>query len=513
MAQSDDGTNRKLFETGKPESENVTLDPQTSATSSEALAIISMVDELIMDVLFIDQVSKTISFESLDLSDDVDVSRFAQSLKESFIEQISEALTWLDMSKSLQKTEAEAVLNEAIQSNEFCELIVKFAKLILSSDKINQIPNIHEWSGKLIANLEPTDFVAKATKAWKSKKKIASFLSEVDEGNINKIWTSPMQFKGNISTKNLTSPMQVRMKDLDWSYLALIYAKSVLSSNLVQTQIKSIYQPHHIQSSSDLSAFLREVAKLVQIEKEKETEPHERAPDLSILQTMLRKIPLLNFFASSGEFSEEEDAQVKAGKENALQIKKLLEKKTVWHAVSSLDQDDEQKSWKIVKQMVAMVHELGLPPPGWQTGEDRGVFGETPLHIAVLWNSPSPKLDSFFFELWDMCPDLHDAVYRHPLYEGENALHIAIVKRAGLGIIGHMAGSAAWPRLLEHRAVGTFFKRVEQSDGACTVLGEHPLSFAACTNQRDTFEYLRTTSWSAARPSTRGRGRATTCCT
>lgn len=68
-------------------------------------------------------------------------------------------------------------------------------------------------------------------------------------------------------------------------------------------------------------------------------------------------------------------------------------------------------------------------------------------------------------------------------------LHIAIVRRLDRHIIQMFVESPQGAALLKQRAVGSFFKDPKLSDGCCNY-GEFPLGFAACTNQKETFDYL-----------------------
>lgn len=68
-------------------------------------------------------------------------------------------------------------------------------------------------------------------------------------------------------------------------------------------------------------------------------------------------------------------------------------------------------------------------------------------------------------------------------------LHIAIVRRLGRHILEMFLESPQGSSLLRQRADGRFFKDPKLSDGCCNY-GEFPLGFAACTNQKDTFDYL-----------------------
>lgn len=68
------------------------------------------------------------------------------------------------------------------------------------------------------------------------------------------------------------------------------------------------------------------------------------------------------------------------------------------------------------------------------------------------------------------------------LYEGETAIHIAIVNR-DLDMTKFLIQNGADVRA---RAYGGFFKQ-----GSAVYFGEFPLSFAACTGQKDTVSYLK----------------------
>jgi len=95
-------------------------------------------------------------------------------------------------------------------------------------------------------------------------------------------------------------------------------------------------------------------------------------------------------------------------------------------------------------------------------------------------------------------------------YVGENVLHIAIVRRLDRQVLKLFVESPEGQTLMEEPATGIFFRpppapfsggprhRAEQqnesdgsvSDRPCCHYGELALAFAACTNQRDTFDYL-----------------------
>ena len=184
---------------------------------------------------------------------------------------------------------------------------------------------------------------------------------------------------------------------------------------------------------------------------------------------------------------------------NAVQLTKNSEPNTIWHAVSNYSTEEGRRSWRLVKAVSSCIRaRFRAWKSPWMLGHDRGVFGETPLHLLLLCNRPSPELFAFFIELWDLCPDLHTAKYTHRLYRGENVLHIAIIKRAGLGLIRRIVEGDGTPcaaergaRLLRQRAVGDFFvSRPREGGSGANALGEFPLCFAAVTNQPDVFGYL-----------------------
>ena len=182
-------------------------------------------------------------------------------------------------------------------------------------------------------------------------------------------------------------------------------------------------------------------------------------------------------------------SSVDAAAINAKQVKLLSEKGTIWHAASAFGTPSGQESWHTVRAVTALLRARGLDCP-WMRGDERGSVGETPLHVALLFNAPGAAIDALVADLWELCPRLRDLSYTHELYRGENALHIAIIKRSGLPLIRRMVESPAGPALLAGRVTGTFFTDAACSAGACSSLGECPLAFAACTNQPAVFEYL-----------------------
>lgn len=101
----------------------------------------------------------------------------------------------------------------------------------------------------------------------------------------------------------------------------------------------------------------------------------------------------------------------------------------------------------------------------------RGAFGETILHVACLFaNFPVAKY------LVANYPPLIDAYYEKELYQGENALHIAIVQ-ADIDMVEFLLKNGA--EVNNCKCVGTFFKPPTGK----IYIGEHPLTFAACVER------------------------------
>ena len=93
--------------------------------------------------------------------------------------------------------------------------------------------------------------------------------------------------------------------------------------------------------------------------------------------------------------------------------------------------------------------------------------------------------------LWQNCPALRVAKYTTPLYEGENALHVAIARKLPRKILELLLSDPLSTKtLLQQKAKGTFFTKDACSTGKELNLGETPLGFAACTNQQEYFDML-----------------------
>jgi hypothetical protein len=162
---------------------------------------------------------------------------------------------------------------------------------------------------------------------------------------------------------------------------------------------------------------------------------------------------------------------------------------TIWNAVSSFKNIQGQQSWTVVKAVIEILESSCVNCP-WMQGIERGVFGETPLHLALLCNErDNQDFIEMFMYLWKACPCLRELEYTSSLYEGENILHLAIVRGFSVKFLKRICNhqTDVWKTLVRSRAVGDFF--VEQKYGIAP-LGELPVFFAACLNRPDAFNFL-----------------------
>ena len=119
----------------------------------------------------------------------------------------------------------------------------------------------------------------------------------------------------------------------------------------------------------------------------------------------------------------------------------------------------------------------------------RGPVGENVLHTAMLLNTPSTlAIAKYLVKLYG--PPLVNAPFTERrargdppgAYEGQTALHIAIVNRDA-DMAKFLVASGADIRA---RAWGTAF-----APGGGLHYGEYPLSFAACTGQKEVVAHLK----------------------
>ncbi|XP_077004375.1 transient receptor potential cation channel subfamily V member 6 isoform X2 [Tamandua tetradactyla] len=108
----------------------------------------------------------------------------------------------------------------------------------------------------------------------------------------------------------------------------------------------------------------------------------------------------------------------------------------------------------------------------------RGAMGETALHIAALYDNLEAAM-----VLMEAAPELVFEPMTSELYEGQTALHIAIVNQNVNLVRALLARGAS----VSARATGVAFRR-----SPCNLIyfGEHPLSFAACVGNEEIVRLL-----------------------
>ena len=169
----------------------------------------------------------------------------------------------------------------------------------------------------------------------------------------------------------------------------------------------------------------------------------------------------------------------------------LSKKYSLWNACTAIDRIDGRSNWERTLLIANLFKHIGVPCP-CINNEEYGVFGETPLHLLLLFNNAKNEtVCDAFFDLWKLC---HQSVrvktYSQEPYFGENVLHIAIVRGYGERFVERLLKEPGADQLLEHRAKGQFFKNPELSGGYYTMLGETPLGFAACSGDHVVFSRL-----------------------
>ena len=155
-----------------------------------------------------------------------------------------------------------------------------------------------------------------------------------------------------------------------------------------------------------------------------------------------------------------------------------------------------------------------------RAGDQRDPVGATPLCLAVLYskstNNKPPddrktnahrslgweekeEHEAIAKKIWDHpeMKHLRTLAYDRTDYEGETAIHLAIAKRRGdlvCYFLDHASSDERKILLEERRAVGTFnVAHFKTSDGEkrCR-FGEHPVCWAACSNQEKLVDRLVT---------------------
>ncbi|XP_062886812.1 transient receptor potential cation channel subfamily V member 6-like isoform X1 [Mobula hypostoma] len=110
---------------------------------------------------------------------------------------------------------------------------------------------------------------------------------------------------------------------------------------------------------------------------------------------------------------------------------------------------------------------------------EKGVMGETALHIAALYNN-----NEYAKALLEEVPDLINIPATSELYEGNTALHIAVAN-GNFHLVKELINRGA--NVASSRATGIFFKRSEKN---LVYYGEHALSFAACVGNKEIVQFL-----------------------
>ncbi|XP_072414314.1 transient receptor potential cation channel subfamily V member 6-like [Chiloscyllium punctatum] len=110
---------------------------------------------------------------------------------------------------------------------------------------------------------------------------------------------------------------------------------------------------------------------------------------------------------------------------------------------------------------------------------EKGVMGETALHIAALYGSYEVATI-----LLEEVPDLINVPATSELYEGKTALHIAVANE-NIHLVKELINRGA--DVASSRATGIFFRRSEKN---FIYYGEHVLSFAACVGNKEIVQFL-----------------------
>ncbi|XP_060618658.2 transient receptor potential cation channel subfamily V member 6 [Anolis sagrei] len=109
----------------------------------------------------------------------------------------------------------------------------------------------------------------------------------------------------------------------------------------------------------------------------------------------------------------------------------------------------------------------------------RGVVGETALHIAALYNNEKAAE-----ALLEVAPELINEKMTSEFYEGQTAMHIAAANQ-NVNLVKCLLKKGA--HISTPRATGLFFRRSTQS---LFYFGEHVLSFAACAGSEEIVRLL-----------------------
>ncbi|KAB1276072.1 Transient receptor potential cation channel subfamily V member 6, partial [Camelus dromedarius] len=128
-------------------------------------------------------------------------------------------------------------------------------------------------------------------------------------------------------------------------------------------------------------------------------------------------------------------------------------------------ENDVQTLNKLLKSEACDVHQ-------------KGALGDTALHIAALYDNLEAAM-----VLMEAAPELVKEPMTSELYEGQTALHIAIMNQnmnLVRALLAHGASVSA-------RALGSAFRLSPRN---LIYFGEHPLSFAACMGSEEIVRLL-----------------------
>uniref|UniRef100_A0A8C0MWU3 Transient receptor potential cation channel subfamily V member 6 n=1 Tax=Canis lupus familiaris TaxID=9615 RepID=A0A8C0MWU3_CANLF len=145
----------------------------------------------------------------------------------------------------------------------------------------------------------------------------------------------------------------------------------------------------------------------------------------------------------------------------------LQQQKRIWESplLLAAKENNVQALSKLLKYQACEVHE-------------KGGMGETALHIAALYDNLEAAM-----VLMEAAPELVFEPMTSELYEGQTALHIAIVNQNVNLVRALLARGAS----VSARATGTAFRRSPRN---LIYFGEHPLSFAACVGSEEIVRLL-----------------------
>ncbi|XP_055979997.1 transient receptor potential cation channel subfamily V member 6 [Sorex fumeus] len=145
----------------------------------------------------------------------------------------------------------------------------------------------------------------------------------------------------------------------------------------------------------------------------------------------------------------------------------LQQQQRIWESpfLLAAKENDVQALHKLLQYETCEVHQ-------------RGALGETALHIAALYDNLEAAV-----VLMDAAPELVFEPMMSELYEGQTALHIAIVNQNVNLVRALLARGAS----VSARATGSAF---QLSPRNLIYFGEHPLSFAACVGSEEIVRLL-----------------------